>query len=127
MKMLDHPNIIKLVEFGEDGKVVGPQTTEGLTFIVMEYVDGVTLFDLWSNYGKPIGEKYGRFLMLQLIDALQYMLSLGVVHRDIKPENIIIDNHMNIKLLDFGFAAHENIEAMTAYRGTLTYMAPEIK
>ena len=127
MKMLDHPNIVKLVEFGEDGKVVGPMCNEGLTYIVMEYSEGVTLFDLWSNYGKPIGEQYGRFLMLQLIDALEYMLSKGVIHRDLKLENIIIDNHMNIKLLDFGFAAHENIDNLTAFYGTMTYMAPEIK
>ena len=127
MKMLDHPNIVKLVEFGEDGKVVGPMCNEGLTYIVMEYIEGVTLFDLWNNYGKPIGEQYGRFLMLQLIDALEYMLSKGTIHRDLKPENIIIDNGMNVKLLDFGFAAHENIDNLTAYYGTQTYMAPEIK
>ena len=127
MEMLDHPNIVKLIEFGEDGKVVGPMNSDGLTYIVMEYSEGTTLFDLWSNHGKALGETYGKFLMLQLIDALQHMHSQGIIHRDLKPENIIVDNEMNVKLLDFGFAAYENVDHLNQYRGTFTYMAPEIK
>lgn len=111
MQMLDHPNIIKISEFGENGKVIGPHSTsEGMTYIVMEYSEGQTLFDLWANHGKGLGEVYGRFLMHQLIDALDHMHSKGVIHRDIKPENIIVDNRMTVKLLDFGFSAYENID-----------------
>jgi len=65
--------------------------------------------------------------MLQLLDALEHMHTNGVIHRDIKPENIIVDRLMNIKLLDFGFSTHNNIDELRSYRGTKTYMAPEIK
>lgn len=51
----------------------------------------------------------------------------GIIHRDLKPENIMVDENMNIKLLDFGFSTFNNIDALTSYRGTFTYMAPEIK
>jgi len=128
MQMLDHPNIIKISEFGENGKVVnGNNVNDSLTYIVMEYCEGQTLFDLWYKHGKGLGENYGRFLMHQLIDALEHMHSKGIIHRDLKPENIIVDNRMNVKLLDFGFSAYENIDELSSYRGTMTYMAPEIK
>jgi len=51
----------------------------------------------------------------------------GVVHRDIKIENILFDEFMNIKLADYGFATYKNIELLKTYRGTMSYMAPEIK
>lgn len=50
-----------------------------------------------------------------------------MIHRDIKPENILIDENLNLKLLDFGFATNESIEELTSYYGTQSYMAPEIK
>ena len=55
--------------------------------------------------GYGMGEEIGRFIMHQLLDILVYIHTKGVVHRDIKLENILIDKNMNIKLIDFGFAA----------------------
>ena len=49
------------------------------------------------------------------------------MHRDLKLENILIDDNLNLKLADFGFAVYKNIDALSSYRGTMTYMAPEIK
>ena len=64
--------------------------------------------------------------MSQLLDAIEYTHESGIVHRDIKPENILIDKDMNLKLIDFGYAANKNISELTSFCGTPTFMAPEI-
>lgn len=58
---------------------------------------------------------------------LQYLNSKRVAHRDLKLENILVDNDLNLKVADFGFATYKNISKLQSYRGTKTYMAPEIK
>lgn len=58
---------------------------------------------------------------------MSYMQSKGVAHRDLKLENILVDNELNIKIADFGFATFKNVNQLESYSGTMTYMAPEIK
>lgn len=65
--------------------------------------------------------------MHQMLDVLTFMHGKGVVHRDLKLENILVDEQMNLKVADFGFATFKKIHALKSYRGTMTYMAPEIK
>ena len=131
MKMLDHPSCVRLIDEGTDGKVTkaSGRVIDGLTYIVMEHVRGETLFDFQEalNEGNGMGESFGRFLMHQMLAAVEHIHGQGIVHRDIKPENILIDEHMRLKLLDFGFATTKNIDQLTSYRGTQSYMAPEIK
>jgi serine/threonine protein kinase len=62
-----------------------------------------------------------------MIDVLEYMQSKGVVHRDLKLENILVDDNLNLKVADFGFATYKKVTKLQSYRGTMTYMAPEIK
>ena len=62
-----------------------------------------------------------------MIDVLSYMQSKNVVHRDLKLENILVDENINLKVADLGFATYKKINRLKSYRGTMTYMAPEIK
>jgi len=74
-----------------------------------------------------MGEDIGRFFLTQMLDVMSNMHSKGVVHRDLKLENILVDDSMNLKVADFGFATYKKINRLSSYRGTMTYMAPEIK
>lgn len=126
----DHANIIKLLDYGDNGQVYKPatgRTVEGLVYIVLEYVEGgLLLFDLCQNVG-AFGEDCGRLLFLQLLDSLEHMHSRDIAHRDIKLENVLVDaSTMTLKVADFGYAV-QGTQQLRSFRGTFTYMAPEIK
>merc|ERR1712227_1045024 len=95
-------------------------------YILLEFVTGGLLFDVCQTLG-GMGENGGRFFLSQMCDVLEYMHGKGVVHRDLKLENILVDDNMNLKVADFGFATFRKIHNLKSYRGTMTYMAPEIK
>lgn len=128
LKNLDHKGIIRLIEYGDSGIVLKPSGRElsHIVYIIMEYVQGGLLFDFCQSFG-AMGEDVGRFFLAQLLDAVEYMHERKVVHRDLKLENILIDDNFNLKIADFGFASYKSIDALNSYRGTMTYMAPEIK
>ena len=128
LENMHHHGIIKMYEYGDAGKVVKPsgRSIYNIVYIVMEFVQGGLLFDLCQTMG-AMGEDAGRFFLNQMLDSIEFMHSRRVVHRDLKLENILIDDNLNLKLADFGFAVYKNIDALSSYRGTMTYMAPEIK
>ena len=125
---LKHQNIVNICGYGSDGHVKKPSGREikNLVYILLEYVTGGLLFDLCQTVG-GMGEDAGRYFLSQMIDVMGYMQSKGVVHRDLKLENILVDDNMNLKVADFGFATYKKINKLSSYRGTMTYMAPEIK
>lgn len=92
----------------------------------MEYIPGGLLFDVCQSLG-GMGEDNGKYFLSQMLDVLEYMHGKGVVHRDLKLENILVDDQMNLKVADFGFATFRKVHNLKSYRGTMTYMAPEIK
>lgn len=115
-------------------KPTSGRTVDGLVYIVLEYVaGGLLLFDLCQNIGgaSGFGEDCGRYLFSQLLDALEHMHSRLVSHRDIKLENVLVDaSDMTLKVADFGYANQQmpgHSDILKSYRGTFTYMAPEIK
>jgi len=93
LAQLDHPNIVKLIEtFEEDDS----------HYIVMEYIDGMTLTQLLA-YG-PLSVERARDIALQVCDALAYAHSRGIIHRDIKAGNIMVTKEGVVKVTDFGIA-----------------------
>jgi serine/threonine protein kinase len=125
---LKHENIVNIVGYGSDGTVVKPsgRKISNLVYIMLEYVSGGLLFDVCQTIG-GMGENGGRYFLSQMLDVLSYMHGKGVVHRDLKLENILVDDSMNLKVADFGFATFRKVHNLKSYRGTMTYMAPEIK
>jgi len=94
----------------------------------MEYVRGGELFAYVAL--RPLNPCICRFYFKQILRVINYVHSNLVVHRDLKPENILIDEHFNIKIVDFGFSAplsgRDGGGALMTQLGTQGYMAPEI-
>lgn len=78
--------------------------SETFIFLVFEICRNGELFDYLTNV-VTLSEKKTRYIMRQLFEAVQHVHNQGVVHRDIKPENILLDDALDIKLTDFGFAS----------------------
>jgi tRNA A-37 threonylcarbamoyl transferase component Bud32 len=118
---LNHPHVVAVHDFGE---------SDGLFYLVMEYVDGANLRNILANGGLEPQEALA--IVPQICDALQYAHEEGIVHRDIKPENILLDSKVRVKIADFGLAKLTNRPRATftltgsqQIMGTLDYMAPE--
>ena len=90
---LSHPNIVTIHDFGEAG---------GMYYLLMEYVDGVTLRRLLA--AGRVSPREALAIVPQICDALQFAHDQGIVHRDIKPENILMDRRGRVKVADFGLA-----------------------
>jgi serine/threonine protein kinase len=125
---LKHNYIVNIQGWGSDGNVIKPsgRKIENLVYILLEYIPGGLLFDVCQSLG-GMGEENGKYFLSQMLDVLEYMHGKGVVHRDLKLENILVDDQMNLKVADFGFATFRKVHNLKSYRGTMTYMAPEIK
>ena len=94
LAQMSHPNIVTVHDFGE---------TNGLYFIVMEFVDGVNLRDLLKEGKMESGQALA--IVPTICEALEYAHGKGIVHRDIKPENILLDREGRVKIADFGIAS----------------------
>lgn len=122
LALLGHQHIVIVYEFGQ---------RDGVYFLLMEYIDGVTLRQ--AIRAGQIAAKDALGIVAQICDALQFAHEEGVVHRDIKPENILIDKRSRVKIADFGLAkmlSSGSVEVPTLtgthqVMGTPMYMAPE--
>ena len=114
---LTHPNIVAVYDYGE---------TDDIAYIAMEHVPGQGLDEVMRN-GKALPSSQAHGIATQLLDALQFAHTLGVVHRDIKPANLIITSDGRIKVCDFGIAQLESSQLTQAGTtlGTPSYMSPE--
>ncbi len=116
MKSLNHENIVKAKDNGEDAK--------GLWYS-MEFVDGQPLSRIISANGIPNTDDKIEILR-QILGALSYVHKSGLIHRDLKPDNIMIANrNHNVKIIDFGLAISDSFDTRLKQAGTSRYMSPE--
>ena len=128
---LDHPNIVKIIDF-QNILNIGD-------CIVMEYVEGVTLREFVESQrdnettSQRVGEAQNRIdkrvykkIFNELLDAMEYFHSKQIIHRDLKPDNILITNNgNNVKIIDFGLSDADDYVILKQAAGTRKYAAPE--
>jgi eukaryotic-like serine/threonine-protein kinase len=115
---LSHPGVMRV--FGDDQR--------SRVYMVMEWCDGRLLREVMSKGALP--QERAIRIVIEVLDALQYIHDKGVVHRDLKPENIMVDDENRIKLIDFGIAGDAAARRLTyanltAALGTADYISPE--
>jgi serine/threonine-protein kinase len=116
---LSHENIVRAFDVGE---------TDGLPYIVLEYVDGRTLKEIIDENG-PMPSRIAVALVVQVLDALDAAHAAGIIHRDIKPQNVIVMQSGKVKLMDFGIAREVDANTVTfagsTVLGSVHYLSPE--
>lgn len=118
LKELNHPNIVKMLNALEE---------DGRHYLVMEYVDGGSLYEVLKQEGKLPIERV-LYIALDLCDALTRAHRLKIIHRDIKPANILLAPDGTPRLTDFGAARIEKLSNLTkqgSVIGTVSYLSPE--
>ncbi len=117
--ILSHPNIVKVYDVS---------LGENLQYIVMEYIDGITLKE-YMDQQKDIRWKEAVHFTVQILRALQHAHDKGIVHRDIKPQNIMLLSDGTIKVTDFGIArfSRQDLRATSEDKaiGSVHYISPE--
>ena len=120
---LNHPAIVAVYDTGEAETAAGP-----LPYIVMEYVDGITLRDIVHNDG-PIPPRKALEIIADACQALNFSHQHGIIHRDVKPANIMISRTGAVKVMDFGIARaladSHSVTQTAAVIGTAQYLSPE--
>ena len=113
---LTHPNIVNVFDVGED---------DGIHYIVMELVEGITLKDYISKKGK-LSVKEATSIAIQVSMGLEAAHSHGIIHRDVKPQNIIISTDGKVKVTDFGIARAASSNTISSnVMGSVHYSSPE--
>ena len=116
---LDHPNIVRVLDYGQDGDV---------RYIIQEYIDGRTLKELIEAHGS-LDYHLATPLAIQIALALEHAHHRDVIHRDIKPQNILITKDMVAKVTHFGIARAANANSITLtggmVMGSVHYFSPE--
>ena len=122
-RSLDHPNIVKTIDFQNIpnlGDCIVMEYIEGLT--LTEFIEGHKVTKSQSRKAKDVYEK----IFNELLDAMEYFHSKQIIHRDLKPSNILITNNgNNVKIIDFGLSDTDDYVILKQAAGTRKYAAPE--
>ena len=114
---LSHPNLVNVFDQGTDGQT---------TYLVMEYVPGITLRDALKQYG-PLPALRALEMLAQILAGLAAAHSAGILHRDLKPDNVLLADDGRVKLGDFGLAREISAHTSTGdLVGTIAYLSPEL-
>lgn len=119
ISILDHPNIVRVYDVS---------VTDKLQYIVMEYIDGITLKEYLRQRGGVLTWKEVVHFAGQVLSALEHAHSKGIVHRDVKPQNIMLLADGSIKMMDFGIARFSRAQSQTVSDkaiGSVHYISPE--
>jgi serine/threonine-protein kinase len=115
---LAHPNIVNVFDQGQEGAI---------TYIVMEYLPGITLRELLQDFG-ALTPAQTLDIVTAVLHGLDAAHTAGIVHRDLKPENVLLADDGRIKIADFGLAraSTHNTATSQALLGTIAYLSPEL-
>ena len=119
ISLLNHPNIVKVYDVS---------VNDDLQYIVMEYVDGMTLREYLNQRGGRLTNRETVHFISQILKALEHAHANGVVHRDIKPQNIMLLDNGQLRMMDFGIARisrAENQLLSGKAMGSVHYISPE--
>ncbi len=117
MKLLNHPNIVKLYE------VIDTPTE---LYLFMEYASSGEIFDYLVAHGR-MKEKEARRIYRQIVSAIEYCHNLHVIHRDLKAENLLLDSNMNVKSAESGCSNQFSPgQRLNTWCGSPPYAAPEL-
>ncbi|KAH0619400.1 hypothetical protein JD844_000012 [Phrynosoma platyrhinos] len=119
MKLVQHPNVVRLYEVID---------TQAKLYLILELGDGGDMFDHIMQHEGGLGEERAKHYFAQVVHAISYCHRLHVVHRDLKPENVVFFREQGVvKLTDFGFSnCFQPGTMLTTSCGSLAYSAPEI-
>ena len=119
ISLLNHPNIVKVYDVS---------VNDDLQYIVMEYVDGMTLREYLNQRGGRLTNRETVHFISQILKALEHAHANGVVHRDIKPQNIMLLDNGQLRMMDFGIARISRAENQLSggkAMGSVHYISPE--
>ena len=119
ISILSHPNIVKVYDVSVSDK---------MQYIVMEYIDGITLKEYLKQRGGALTWKETVHFATQILAALEHAHAKGIVHRDVKPQNIMLLADGSIKMMDFGIARFSRAQSQTVSDkaiGSVHYISPE--
>jgi len=113
---LRHKNILRLFGYFHDASRV---------YLILEFAAQGELYKELQSV-KRFGEERAAYYIRCLTDALAHCHKVGVIHRDIKPENLLLDQHGEVKIADFGWSVHDKVGKRQTLCGTLDYLPPEM-
>lgn len=117
LKLIRHPHIVQLYEIIE---------TRRQLYLIMEYASGGELFDYIVANGRVLEPEACSFFH-QIVAGVEKIHAMNIVHRDLKPENLLLDDHRNIKIVDFGLSnVFRDGELLKTACGSPCYAAPEM-